>query len=102
MTSDPEVGEVLALAKRLARLAGTIQRDRFETGVEVQTKSSSIDLVTEVDHACEKALVEAIERERPGDGVLGDEERILLVVHEVERKISFTSPKEIKRKNASL
>jgi len=73
VTSDPEVGQVLALAKRLALVAGTIQRDRFETGVEVQTKSSSIDLVTEVDHACEKALVEAIERERPGDGVLGEE-----------------------------
>ncbi|MEE2675029.1 MAG: inositol monophosphatase family protein [Myxococcota bacterium] len=73
MTVDPEVGEVLALAQRLALEAGTIQRDRFETGIEIRTKSSSIDLVTEVDHACEKALVEAIERERPHDGVLGEE-----------------------------
>lgn len=73
MPLDPEVGTVLAVAKRLAREAGAIQRDRFETDIDIQTKSSSIDLVTEVDLACEKGIVEAIERERPGDGVLAEE-----------------------------
>ena len=52
---------------------GRIQRDRFETRLEVATKSSAIDLVTEVDLACEKAIVDAIERERPGDGILAEE-----------------------------
>lgn len=73
MPADPEVREVLALAQRIAREAGAIQRDRFETDFTVRTKSSSIDLVTEVDLACEKALVAAIERERPGDGILAEE-----------------------------
>lgn len=73
MTLTREVGDVLALAQRIAREAGAIQRDRFETGVAVRTKSSSIDLVTEVDLACEKALVGAIEEERPGDGILAEE-----------------------------
>jgi len=73
MTADPEVTRVLGLAQRIARQAGAIQREHFETGVSVATKSSSIDLVTEVDHACERAMVAAIERERPGDGILAEE-----------------------------
>jgi myo-inositol-1(or 4)-monophosphatase len=71
--SADETHSVLALAKRVALQAGTIQRDRFETGVSVSTKSSSIDLVTEVDHACEQAIVAAIEAERPDDAILAEE-----------------------------
>ena len=73
VTLEPEVGEVLDLAKQLAREAGALQRERFETTFEIQTKSSSIDLVTEVDHACERAIIEALESKRPGDGVLSEE-----------------------------
>ena len=67
--------ELLALAVRLARAAGAIQRDRFETGVSIQTKSSAIDLVTEVDHACESLIVDAIESERPADAIVAEEGR---------------------------
>ena len=73
MTADPEVSRVLQLARRIAREAGAIQRERFETGVSITTKSSSIDLVTEVDHACERAIVAVLERERPADGILAEE-----------------------------
>ena len=74
MSADAaEIHEVLALAQRLARAAGAIQRDRFETGVRVSTKSSTIDLVTEVDHACERLIVEAIQAERPDDAILAEE-----------------------------
>jgi myo-inositol-1(or 4)-monophosphatase len=72
-TQDRRTQAVLALAKRVALEAGAIQRDRFETDFRVTTKSSSIDLVTEVDHACEKAIVGVIEAERPGDGILAEE-----------------------------
>ena len=41
------------LARGLAKAAGAIQRERYETDFKVRTKSASIDLVTEVDHACE-------------------------------------------------
>jgi len=68
-----EARAVLALATRLAREAGAIQRDRYETGFAVATKSSSIDLVTEVDRACEEHIVTALRRERPGDAVLAEE-----------------------------
>ena len=68
-----ETLDVLTLAQRIAREAGAIQRERFETGLEIETKSSSIDLVTEVDRACERLIVSAIEGERPGDGILAEE-----------------------------
>ena len=55
-----EAGAVLALAERIARAAGAIQRDRFETGVSISTKSSTIDLVTEVDHECEALIAKSV------------------------------------------
>jgi myo-inositol-1(or 4)-monophosphatase len=61
------------LAVRLAREAGAIQRARYETALEVASKSAPNDLVTEVDRACETHLVEALRRERPGDDVLAEE-----------------------------
>jgi len=71
--SDEEVTRVRALAERLARAAGGIQRDRYETDLVVRTKSASIDLVTEVDHACEALIVDALRRDRPGDAILAEE-----------------------------
>jgi myo-inositol-1(or 4)-monophosphatase len=68
-----EADDVLALAVRLARAAGAIQRERYETGVRVRTKSAPIDLVTDVDHACEALIVETLKKERPGDAVLAEE-----------------------------
>jgi myo-inositol-1(or 4)-monophosphatase len=64
---------VRALAERLAREAGRIQRERYETDIRVQTKSASIDLVTEVDHACEALIVSSLRAERPGDAILAEE-----------------------------
>jgi myo-inositol-1(or 4)-monophosphatase len=70
-----EVDTVLALALRLAREAGAIQKSRYETDFAIGTKSRPVDLVTEVDHACEAHLVVALLRERPDDGVLAEEGR---------------------------
>ena len=58
-----EEDRVLDLAVRLARAAGRIQRDRYETGFEVRAKTTPINLVTEVDHACEKLVVDGKFRE---------------------------------------
>lgn len=68
-----EPSQILALAERLAREAGAIQRERYETDFDVRTKSASIDLVTEVDHACEALIIAALSRERPGDAILAEE-----------------------------
>jgi myo-inositol-1(or 4)-monophosphatase len=68
-----ESDDLLALAQHLARAAGAIQRERYETGVRIRTKSAPIDLVTEVDHACEALIVESLRKQRPGDAVLAEE-----------------------------
>jgi len=68
-----EAERVLELALRLAREAGAIQRDRYETDIRIRTKSASIDLVTEVDHACEAHIIETLSRERPEDAILAEE-----------------------------
>jgi myo-inositol-1(or 4)-monophosphatase len=68
-----EVAAILALAKRVAREAGRIQRERYEGEFEIYTKSAVIDLVTDVDRACEQLIVEAIQNERPGDAILAEE-----------------------------
>lgn len=68
-----ETREVLELAVELARRAGALQRDGYERDHEVETKSASIDLVTEVDRACEALLVGEIRRRRPGDAIVAEE-----------------------------
>jgi len=68
-----ELGEVLELATRLAREAGAIQLARYESEHELATKSASIDLVTEVDEACEQLIVQSIASARPGDAILAEE-----------------------------
>jgi myo-inositol-1(or 4)-monophosphatase len=68
-----ESRSVLELALRLADEAGKIQRDRYETNFSVTTKGTTIDLVTEVDHACEALIVGEIERLRPDDAILAEE-----------------------------
>ncbi len=72
--SDPgELKQMRTLAERLAREAGAVQKQRYETDLDIRTKGTSIDLVTEVDHACEKLIVDALEHERPEDAILAEE-----------------------------
>jgi len=73
VTAGDEPKQILALARALALEAGAIQRNRYESDLDIQTKSASIDLVTEVDKQCEALIVEGIERERPGDSILAEE-----------------------------
>jgi len=68
-----ETTPILELAERLAREAGRIQREHYEGEFEIHTKSAVIDLVTDVDRACERLIVEAIQTERPGDAILAEE-----------------------------
>jgi myo-inositol-1(or 4)-monophosphatase len=72
-TTDAHQAPILDLAKVLARRAGAIQRERYETELLIETKSAAIDLVTEVDRACEALIVEGIDAERPGDAIVAEE-----------------------------
>lgn len=69
-----EPQQLLDLAVELARGAGQILRDGRANGFgDVDTKSSSVDVVTETDKASEKFIVERIRAQRPEDGIVGEE-----------------------------
>lgn len=71
---DPDGGELLALAQRVAVEAGALaQRMRADAVVDRQTKSSLTDYVTEADRAVERAIIEGLLSDRPNDAVLGEE-----------------------------
>jgi myo-inositol-1(or 4)-monophosphatase len=73
MSAQAELARLLALATRLAREAGALQRASYEAVQRIDSKSQPNDLVTEVDRACEAHLVGEIERERPRDAILAEE-----------------------------
>ncbi|MBW2241617.1 MAG: inositol monophosphatase [Deltaproteobacteria bacterium] len=68
-----EAAPILKLARRLALEAGAIQKERYATELQIETKSAAVDLVTDVDKACEALIVDAITAERPEDAVLAEE-----------------------------
>jgi myo-inositol-1(or 4)-monophosphatase len=62
------------IAEAVAREAGHQLREAFAgPRVNVTTKSSPTDLVSEADHAAERLIRERIGAARPGDGFLGEE-----------------------------
>lgn len=61
------------LAARLVRAAGSLARDMRDEGVTVDRKRSFSDLVTDADRAAERLVHDTLARERPEDGVLGEE-----------------------------
>jgi myo-inositol-1(or 4)-monophosphatase len=63
----------LELAVALAREAGALQRQRFGEPRDIQTKSTAIDLVTDVDRACDALIRERVRQQFPGDGLLTEE-----------------------------
>lgn len=72
--TDPLHEELLELAREAARRAGELLRDGRPADLKVAaTKSSPIDVVTEMDIAAEKLITGLIAERRPDDGVLGEE-----------------------------
>ncbi|MEU5039545.1 inositol monophosphatase family protein [Streptomyces griseorubiginosus] len=72
--TDPLHAELLELAQQAARSAGTLLRDGRPADLAVaRTKSSPIDVVTEMDIAAEKLITDLISERRPDDGFLGEE-----------------------------
>ncbi|WP_280694954.1 inositol monophosphatase family protein [Kitasatospora sp. GAS204B] len=66
--------DLLALALEAAQQAGALLRDGRPADLGVAaTKSSPVDVVTEMDLASEKLIVELITGRRPQDGYLGEE-----------------------------
>ncbi|UIX30265.1 inositol monophosphatase family protein [Streptomyces sp. GQFP] len=72
--TDPLLPELLRLAQEAARRAGELLRDGRPADLAVAaTKSSPIDVVTEMDIAAEKLITDVISDHRPDDGFLGEE-----------------------------
>lgn len=71
---SPAPSELLVLARQVAREAANFVATHGE-GVEVaDTKSSPVDIVTEIDRASERLIRGRILTARPDDGFLGEED----------------------------
>ncbi|MFF8606324.1 inositol monophosphatase family protein [Streptomyces sp. NPDC015346] len=74
MPADPLRAELLALALEAGRRAGALLRDGRPDDLAVaRTKTSPIDVVTEMDIAAEKLITGFLAEHRPEDGFLGEE-----------------------------
>jgi len=70
----PTGGELAALAERAARSAAELLGHALHRPREsVTTKSTATDLVTEMDRAAERLVVDQLLGARPDDGLLGEE-----------------------------
>ncbi|MFJ5225155.1 inositol monophosphatase family protein [Streptomyces sp. NPDC088400] len=71
---DALIAELLPLALEAARRAGALLRDGRPDDLAVAaTKSSPVDVVTEMDIAAEKLITGYLAEHRPDDGFLGEE-----------------------------
>ncbi|MEU2564986.1 inositol monophosphatase family protein [Streptomyces longispororuber] len=71
---DALKAELLTVALEAARRAGELLRDGRPDDLGVAaTKSSAVDVVTEMDIASEKLITAFLAERRPADGVLGEE-----------------------------
>jgi len=68
-----EMDLALKTAIHAARLAGGIQRDYAGKNINVTSKNTRSDLVTEVDIKCEEAIISAIKEVFPDHGALAEE-----------------------------
>jgi myo-inositol-1(or 4)-monophosphatase len=64
--------ELLELARSLAQAAGEVLRDR-PAHLQVSTKSSPTDVVTEMDKGAERVILDGLRRARPQDAVVSEE-----------------------------
>ncbi len=73
--SDLPEMELLDLATTVARDAGALLLERFDSGREqaLESKSTPTDLVSEADLASERLIRDALANARPDDGFLGEE-----------------------------
>lgn len=73
-SEEQDLGELSDLAREVATRAGELVRiGRAEAIGDIGTKSSVSDVVTAMDTACERFLIETLAERRPGDAVYGEE-----------------------------
>jgi len=73
MTAPAATAELRDLAVSVASEAATLVMEQVESVYEMDTKSSSTDVVTAVDRAAEELIVDRLRAARPDDGLIGEE-----------------------------
>ncbi len=69
----PGTDDLLALAVRLAEAAGDLLVDQRPDRLQIGTKTTPTDVVTEMDRAAEQLILDGIRAVRPEDAVLAEE-----------------------------
>jgi len=64
--------ELLALAQKVGEAAGALLMDR-PLAFEIESKSTAIDIATQMDIKAEKFIVQSLLAARPDDGIIGEE-----------------------------
>lgn len=71
---DPDIAADLDLAERAAGAAAAVLLERFGGPARgIASKSSATDMVSDADREAEAAVTRLLRRERPHDGLLGEE-----------------------------
>ena len=74
MLTKSELLELLEIAKNAASQAAAVHRTAMNSGsLKFDTKSSTSDLVTDIDREAERVLVDAIRAARQNDQIIGEE-----------------------------
>jgi len=74
VTTPPALADLLDLAEAVARRAGALLAAGLDdVRAEVSTKTTATDMVTEMDRASERLIVDGLLGIRPDDGILGEE-----------------------------
>ena len=68
-----DLQHVIEVAEATARAAGALLMDGFGSEIEIQTKSSAIDFVTQYDLAAEALILERLQAAFPDHGLIGEE-----------------------------
>ena len=64
--------DLLELAQRIGAEAGALLMDR-PLAFEIESKSTAIDIATQMDTKAEKFIVQSLLAARPDDGIIGEE-----------------------------
>lgn len=74
MEKEYTLQDIKAAAISMAAKAGEIQMEHFRSkSLQMETKSTVYDVVTQVDKACENMLVKAISKKFPSHSIIGEE-----------------------------
>ena len=72
-SAPPHLRDLLALASELARDAALVHVEGRRSALDIETKSSPTDLVSQVDREAEQVIVDRLREVRPDDAVLAEE-----------------------------